>query len=90
MLNHKTEMINRIVPGQLIRIDVDESVYLINVLSVELRSDRFNPSIWQTFVSFSFHSRKTKAEGKETVLAISFLDILKRHGIQIDFSHTVP
>ena len=90
MLNHKTKKIDKITPGQLIRIDVEESVYLINVLSVELRSDRFNPSIWQTFVSFSFHSRKTKAEGEETILAISFLDILKRHGVQIEFSYTVP
>ena len=89
MLNHKTERINRIVPGQLIRIDVEESVYLINVLSVELRSDRFNPSIWQTFVKFSFHSKKTKVEGEETVLAISFLDILKRHGVEIEFSYIV-
>lgn len=88
MLN-KTERVNKIVPGQLIRIDVDESVYLINVLSVELRSDRFNPSIWQTFVNFSFYSKKTKVEGEETILAISFLDILKRHGVQIDFSYIV-
>ena len=78
-----TDKIAKLYTGLEIFIMVDGFLYEIVIEDVFVRNDVGDDQVWQTFITYSYTSRKTGVNGKETVLTISFLDTLKQYGVEI-------